>query len=112
LSVGSRGVEFINYKDACTLSGVDKNKAIQVFDKSMSLIIRQDLINFCFEFMSYKFSLTQQGDLVLNWSVDEWKYPNDKVSRNNLRQDFTSVVNVLKDFNKNFEMSDAKKINY
>lgn len=111
--VGSRDYNGIDYRAICTTSGVSSNKALHVFNRaSKHIIVREDFVDFCFEFLSYKFGLVEGGNFTLLWSPDEWQQPSNKIYRPSLYQDFLFSWRVLGTFNKNFELSDATKINY
>lgn len=112
LEVGSRGYQEINYKESSLISGVDYNIPMHIF-KDNTIIVRSDLINFCVEYMTYKFGFTGNPiDVALVWSVDTWKYPNDKVCRDSLDNDTNSAFRIISSFKDNFLKSNAKKINY
>lgn len=112
--IGSRTYENINYKDTCILSGVNFDLPLNTFNRNKSvLIIRSDLVVYCYGYLAYKFGFSEQScDVALIWSEDSWKFPNNKVFREKLSQDFDSTRGTLLKFGKNFLKSDAKKINY
>ena len=111
MNVGSRGYEVIDYQGTCNISGVSFNRALNSL-KDDSVILREDFVRFCFEFLSYKFGLINAENVVLKWSEDEWEYPNTKVYRSNISHDISAASNVLKEFHTNFKKSDAEKISY
>lgn len=114
--VGSRGYEYIDYCKTCILSGVNNNLPAHGFNRHQgdySIILRSDLVDYCFSFLSYKFGYTgEPKDVVLKWSVDEWKYANDQVFRTELLQDYRASLKVIGILELNFLKSDAQKVSY
>jgi len=111
MNVGSRGYDIIDYSGTCSISGVAFNRALHLL-KNNQVIAREDFVRFCFEFLSYKFGLTEINNVALKWSEDEWEYPNTKVYRSDISHDILAASNVLKEFHTNFKKSDAEKISY
>ena len=111
--VGSRGYNIIDFKDTALLSGVDKEFPLHHFKSSKTLILRSDFTDFCIEYLAYKFGVTiKSSDLALVWSVNDWKFPNNKVYRPKLTDDINTVVKTLESFKQNFDRADVKKISY
>jgi hypothetical protein len=101
--VGSRGYqEIANYNATCSISGVDYRLPAHCFQENYSVVLRSDLVTYAFEFLSYKMGITiNNKDIVLYWNADEWMYPNTKVYRQTLFQDYESTLRILSVFEKN-----------
>jgi len=111
MNVGSRGYENIDYLGTCNISGVSSSEALN-FLECNSVVVREDFVRFCFEFLSYKFGLMDIHNVALKWSEDEWEYPNTRVYRPSIQNDISATSNVLKEFHNNFKKSDAEKVSY
>lgn len=108
VNVGTRGYEFIDYNYTCNISGVYSCVPYHTFNNS--IIIRKDLAFYCFDYLTYKFSLDKCGDIVLLWNID--KIHKNKVFRNTLKDDYTTTVNVITDFNNSFIQANWEKVKY
>jgi hypothetical protein len=111
LIAGSRGAYFGHFQQLSISSGVDFNHPVHYFRRDGTMIVRNDLTNFCFEYLKYKFSITENTNLVLAWSMNKTQYP-VKVYREYLNDDYTSTQRVLTSFATNFLRSTATKVSY
>ena len=110
--VGSRGYETINYQGICLLSGVTNKLPLHYFALNKTIILRNDFVKFCQEYLSYKIGLTQfSKDLVLSWVADNQRFPT-RVYRKDIRDDYDSTVRVLGNFHNNFLKSNVEKVKY
>lgn len=112
---GSRGYEYINFKETCTISGVNRDFPIHPFrmaDGNHHVILRADFVDYIYPYLAYRFGITgNDNSIVLRWSSDEWKYHSDMVYRN-LFKDYRTTLRTLAVFEDNFLKADAHKIIY
>ena len=109
--VGSRGCYDVNFKESSGISGVSVDLPVHAFTDIKVLLVRSDLVNFCYESLAYKFSLVRSSDLVLEWSSDIKKF-DAKVYRETVDKDYNSTVRILGSFSHNFMRSESDKVQY
>ena len=102
---GSRGYHFVNFIGTCNISGLDVSQPAAKFVKSKTILLREDFVDYTYEYLSFKFGLTQNsGAIALKWFNDEWVEPNDMVY-GDLNYDFRNTAKILNFFQKNFQKS-------
>lgn len=108
-SIGSRGWKPINYSSTCNISGVNNKLSLHTFELDYPhIIVRVDLVNYCYEYLSYKFGVTGDiKDLALCWSKDEWWYHQNKVYRDDLLEDYKTTKQVIERFKNTFDKANC-----
>lgn len=112
--VGSRGYSSIDFNATCNISGIELNSPLPALcfygfksAKAPHIIVERRFAEYCPEFLCYKFGITKiAADYALLWSRDEWAYPNDRVYRADIRDDYKTTLNILLSINKQWVRSD------
>lgn len=103
--VGSRSYSVIDFSKTCEISGVAGISLAYAFRNKSApcIILKSEFAKYAFEFLSYKFGLVEPcGDVALVWSSDPWLYPQAKVYRTQLAEDFNTSVRVLSNLKDTF----------
>lgn len=113
-AVGSRTYNEVDFFTTCVLSGLDNANPVHTVNDGQGIVVRSDLVTYCFEFFTFKFGVAKNKhkDLELVWDRDEWKYYNNKVYRENVFEDIDAVKSTLDMFCKNFKRANGTKIHY
>jgi hypothetical protein len=110
LATGSRNYQNIDYKAISILSGLDYTLPMKKLGNT--IILRRDLVNYSYEWLSYKIGLTESNiDIAVVWSKDEWETPHNKIYRP-LQDDVSIFFGVMNKFNTNFDKANTWKVQY
>lgn len=97
--VGSRGFDFIDFAGICSLSGTTVEIPLHAFKDS--LILREDFVDFCCDFLSYKINLGDKKDIVITWTSDSKIYDSEVYSKT-VNDDFENTLKILNVFCANY----------
>ncbi len=110
-AVGSRSYNLIDYKETCNISGVSFCVPSHFFNNKNLLILRSDVVSYCYEFLSYKVGLNNSNtDISMTWSTQTFN--DNTVYRETIKSDYNTTLRVLSILEANFIKSESLKVQY